>query len=104
MPTKISKYALGLLMGALSIVTFAQDDTRITATWQVAKYDIAATLPQSESDRNLSARAKLDLKNVSSRAASTLTLRISPAAQVSGVTINGTATDFTKGEEKVGST
>ena len=80
----------------------AQDEARVSATWQVVKYDITATLPQSESERYLSARAKLDLKNVSARPATTLTLRISPAAEISAFTINGTATEFTKGEEKVG--
>src|SRR6187551_3595396 len=90
------------LLLTLSASVFAQDDTRVSATWQVVKYDITATLPQSDSDRNLSARAKLDLKNVSSRPATTLTLRISPTAEVSAFTINGAPTEFTKGEEKVG--
>jgi len=94
---------VGIILLAASVVFFAQDDTRVSATWQVVKYDITATLPPSDSDRNLSARAKLDLKNVSSRPATTLTLRISPSAEVSAVSINGTATEFTKGEEKVGS-
>jgi tetratricopeptide (TPR) repeat protein len=80
----------------------AQDDTRPTATWQVVKYDIAATLPQADTDRNLTSKAKLDLKNVSSRPATTLTLRINQAAVVSTVTVNGTAVDFTKSEEKIG--
>src|SRR6476469_7128545 len=89
-----------LLLSSLCVV--AQDDTRVSATWQVVKYDISATLPQSESDRNLSDRAKLDLKNVSSRPATTLTLRISPTAEVSAFTINGSPTEFTKGEQKGG--
>lgn len=85
------------------VQSFAQmDDTRVSATWQVQKYDLSATLPASDSNRELSARAKLDLKNVSSRPAGTLTLRISPAAEVSALTVNGTANDFTKGEEKTG--
>src|SRR6187551_482483 len=86
-----------------SLCVVAQDDTRVSATWQVVKYDITATLPQSDSDRNLSAKAKLDLKNVSSRAATTLTLRISPSAEVASISINGTVTEFTKGEERIGS-
>ncbi len=82
--------------------TSAQDDTRVSATWQVSRYDITATLPQSETDRNLTVKAKLDLKNVSGRPASTLTLRISPSAAVTSVSVNGTTVDFTKAEEKVG--
>src|SRR5687768_12279793 len=92
--------ALILLLGI--VTTFAQDDTRPSATWQVVKYDINATLPQSETDRNLTSKVKIDLRNASGRAASTLTLRISPAAVVSAVMINGAPVEFTKGEEKVG--
>lgn len=81
---------------------FAQDDTRASATWQVQKYDITATLPTVETDRNMSVRAVLILKNVSARTASTLTLRISPNAEISAVKINDAATEFTKGEERIG--
>ena len=70
-----------------------QDDTRVSATWQVLKYDITATLPANDSDRNLSAKAKLDIKNVSARPAGTLTLRISPSADVSTLSVNGHTTD-----------
>ena len=90
-----------VLLNASSAI-IGQTDTRISATWQVVKYDITATLPSSETERNLVAKAKIDLKNVSSQPASSLTLRISPSAEVSGVTINGSTADFTKGEEKVG--
>lgn len=86
----------------LTLYINAQDDTRATATWQVQKYDITATLPQSETDRNMTVKAVLSLKNVSSRPASTLTLRISPNATVSAVKINDAAAEFTKGEEKIG--
>ncbi|MEP7148400.1 MAG: hypothetical protein ABI857_05900 [Acidobacteriota bacterium] len=93
-----------ILTVLLSFTRFvsAQDDSRVSATWQVATYDITATLPQSETDRNLTVKAKLDLKNVSGRSASTLTLRISPSAAVTSVSVNGATADFTKGEEKVG--
>ncbi|MEO8572527.1 MAG: hypothetical protein ABI481_01050 [Pyrinomonadaceae bacterium] len=95
----------GLLL-ALFLLSFvgpcAAQDTRVSATWKVTRYEISATLPQADSDRNLSAKAKLDLTNVSAAAASTLTLRISPAAEVSSISVNGTTADFTKGEEKVG--
>ena len=106
--TAAEKTVLGGLLFAftffsLASFVYAQDETRVSATWQVLKYDITATLPQTEADRNLTSKAKLDLKNVSARPASTLTLRISPAAEVSSVSVNGTAADFTKGEEKLGS-
>ncbi len=79
----------------------AQDDIRPAATWQVLKYDISATLPQGEADRNLTVKARLDLKNISSRPASTLSLRIGSAAEISSVTVGGSAIDFTKSEEKI---
>ena len=88
---------------AFVLNSFAQDETRATATWQVQKYDIAATLPAGETDRNLTVRAVLNLRNVSSKPASTVTLRISPNAEVAGVKVNDAAADFTKGEEKIGS-
>lgn len=96
-----------LLIFAFLLLNFtlhglAQDDARVSATWQVSKYDIAVTLPTNDSDRNLTAKAKLDIKNVSSRPAGTLTLRISPSAEVSAVAVNGATNDFTKREEKVG--
>ena len=74
--------------------SFAQDDTRVSATWQVTRYDLRAALPQAETDRKLTVKAKLDLKNVSARPATTLTLRISPSAEVSAVTANGATVDY----------
>ena len=96
-----------LLLFILSLGTFAhfvtaQDDARAVATWQVDKYDIAATLPSADSDRSLTARANLTIRNISSSPASTLSLRISPNATVSAVTINGTTADFTKREDPIG--
>jgi tetratricopeptide (TPR) repeat protein len=85
-----------------TVSAFAQDDTRAAATWQVQKYDINVTLPSVETDRNLSAKAVLTIKNVSSSPASTLSLRISPSAEISAITVNGAAADFAKREEKVG--
>ena len=81
----------------------AQDDTRASATWQVQKYDIVANLPTADSDRSLSAKATLTVKNISSSPASTLSLRISPNAEITTVSINGATADFTKREEPVGS-
>lgn len=90
----------------LALFTFsasAQDETRASKTWEVQKYDIAATLPQSETDRNLTVKANLDLKNVSSEAGSRLTLRISEKAEVSAVRVNNATADFSKSTEKAGS-
>ena len=85
----------------LTSTLFAQDDTRIAATWQVQRYDITGTLPQSDADRNLTAKARLEVKNISSRPASSLTLRISSSAEITSVSLNGSNVDFTKAEEKI---
>ncbi|MGD9627797.1 MAG: hypothetical protein AB7V18_00935 [Pyrinomonadaceae bacterium] len=93
------------LLWALSVTSLiAQDEAaRVSATWQVLKYDISATLPPTDADRKLSVSAKIDAKNVSSRPASTLTLRISPSAEITSIAVNGTAVDASKREEKIGS-
>src|SRR5688572_3268292 len=75
---------------------FAQDTARISATWQIERYDISAQLPASETDRNLSVKAKLDLRNVSAGPAASLTLRISPNANITLVSVNGNVVEFTK--------
>ena len=93
---------LFLLNLLLSQFVFTQDDTRVTATWQVQKYDIAVTLPASETDRTLVSKASVTVKNVTSQPATTLSLRISPGAEVTAVSVGGATADFTKREEKVG--
>ena len=79
--------------------SFGQDVTR--ATWQVQNYDLDVTLPQDDKSRSVLVKAILNLKNVSGKPASTLTMRISPAAEVSVVKINDTIADFTKSQEKI---
>jgi len=86
----------------LSLGISAQSETRSSKTWEVRNYDISVTLPTAESDRFIAIRAGLALQNVSPATASSLTLRISPNAEVSGVKIGGNAADFGKTEEKVG--
>ena len=86
-------------------LAFAQDEgARVEATWQVQKYDIVATLPQNATDRNLIVKAVLKVKNISDAPASTLSLRISPNADVSSVTISGATADFSKRQEKASAT
>lgn len=84
-----------------TFTVFAQDDSRASITWQVQKYDITASLPPTETDRNLTVKVVLSLKNVSSSSASTLSLRINSSAEISAVSVNGTMTDFSKREEKI---
>jgi tetratricopeptide (TPR) repeat protein len=89
------------LLFTFAFSALAQSETVATRTWQVEKYDITATLPQAETDRFLNVKAVLNLKNVSPAASSSLTLRISDKAEISGAKINGAAADFRKSEEKV---
>jgi len=95
-------FAFLLFTFAIPISLFAQDESRAAKTWNVQKYDLTTTLPQSETDRYLNIKAVLNLKNVGSSPASRLTLRISPNAEVSAVKVNDATADFTKGEEKIG--
>ncbi len=101
---KFSTFVFTFSFLIFSLAVFAQDDSRSLLTWQVQKYDITATLPQTDADRNLTAKAVLNLKNVSATPASSLTLRINQNAIVSAITINGAAVDFSKREEKVSDT
>lgn len=98
---KLFTFIYLLLTSALAVS--AQTESRLNTTWQVQKYDISAALPQADIDRYLNAKALLTIKNISANPASTLTLRISDKAEIAAVKISGTATDFTKGEEKIGS-
>lgn len=66
------------------------------------RYDLTGTAPTQGTDRNLTLKARLDLKNVSPRPATTVTLRIAPSAAVSTISINSSTADFTKAEEKIG--
>jgi hypothetical protein len=91
-----------ILISTSSVRLFAQDDTRATATWQVQKYDIVVTLPSSDTDRSITSKANLTVKNVSSAPATTLTLRISPNAEITAVSVGGATAEVTKREEKVG--
>lgn len=85
----------------LASISFAQDDVRAAAAWQVKSYDIAATVPQGAADRSLTAKATLNLQNVGNAAGSRVTLRIGSTATISTVTVNGNAATFIKGEEKL---
>ena len=65
----------------------AQDEPR--AAWAVSGYDI--TVPASGAERVLNARATITAQNIGRGAGSTLTVRISPTAEIKSVTI-GSAT------------
>lgn len=90
---------IGLAVCLLSFSLVSSGQARAVATWQVQKYDVNVTLPQDEKTRIATVKAVLSIKNVSGSPAGTLTLRISPAAEVTAVQMNGGTADFTKGQE-----
>lgn len=94
-------FLLALCVSSFCVPGFGQDAAAASATWQVQKYDIGVALPQTESDRSMTVKAVLSVKNVSTSPASTLTLRISPNAEISAVNVGGSVADFTKREEKI---
>lgn len=98
---RIQALTILIIICFCAVVSFSQAETKVFTTWQVQKYDIAATLPQTDGDRYLGSKARLDIKNVSANPATTLTLRISDKAEISGVKVSGATADFTKGEEKI---
>jgi hypothetical protein len=99
---KISKFISAFFIFIFAVSVYSQDESRASKVWSVQKYDLTASLPQSETDRYLNVKANLSLKNVGNTASSRLTLRISPNAEISAVKINDAAAEFTKGEEKIG--
>lgn len=85
-----------------NISVFAQTETVASRTWEVQKYDITATLPTAETDRFLTAKAVLTLKNVTNASASRLTLRISDKAEISNIKVNNSELTVTKSQERIG--
>ncbi len=96
-------WKLGFLAAILTFclisVHKAQETTQASAAWQVAKYDITASL--SPTDRTLAAKASLTLKNVGKGAGSNVSLRISKKAEVASVKNANGDIPFTKSEDRV---
>src|SRR6266516_612674 len=68
----------------------AQDDLR--AAWQVTNFDIAVS--GLGNDRFLNARATLTLRNICHGSGSTVSLRISPKAEIKTASVNGANASF----------
>lgn len=90
---------IGLAFWLLTLAVTSFGQARAVTTWQVQKYDLNVTLPQDEKTRSVTAKAVLNIKNVSGGPAGTLTLRISPSAEVTAVQINAATADFSKSQE-----
>ncbi|MBX7053573.1 MAG: hypothetical protein K1X36_01340 [Pyrinomonadaceae bacterium] len=100
---KIPITVIFLLTLLLAPAVRGQDETRSIQTWRVQKYEISSTLPSDPAARSVGFSAILSLKNVSGKPAGSLTLRISPLAEISAIRINDATAEFVKSEEKVGS-
>ncbi len=90
-----------LLLASTAIVSQTPTE-RIAATWQVVSYDIAASLPANESDRNLTAKATIRVRNVTDRPATSLTFRINQNAEIASASVNGAAIEAAKSQERLG--
>ena len=102
----MNKIAFSLLFIAVFAVfseVTSQDASRGTAaTWRVQKYDLDVLLP-ADASRTISVKAILSIRNVSSQPATSLTLRINPAAEIGVVKVNNSVVDFSKSQETIGS-
>jgi hypothetical protein len=87
-----------LLLFVISAASVAAQSP--SATWQVTKYDLNVSLPTTDNGRSAMIRATLAARNVSSGPATSLTLRISPTADITAVSVNGATVEPAKSEEK----
>jgi tetratricopeptide (TPR) repeat protein len=80
----------------------AQGEAR--PVWQVARFDVTATLPAPASaDRALTARAALAARNIGTAAGQSLTLRLNSAAEIKSVTVgDATAQYSARAEARTG--
>lgn len=101
----LDRRILVLLSAAIFLIAVSatgQTDNRIAATWQVVSYDIAASLPPTENDRNLTAKATIRVRNVTERPATSLTLRINQNAEITSASVNGSVIDAARSQERLG--
>jgi hypothetical protein len=99
---KVIARFLVFVSAILGLAAAVSAQTTTAPTWQVQKYDVDAAFPQ-DSGRAIPIKAVVNLKNVSGKPATSLTLRISPNAEISTVRVNNSPLDFSKAEEKFGS-
>ncbi|HEV7843631.1 MAG TPA: hypothetical protein VGO69_08020 [Pyrinomonadaceae bacterium] len=76
----------------------AQDEAR--AAWQVTRFDINASVGQS--DRALTSRATITARNIGRGAGSTLTLRINSKAEIKSASVNNAQATFRASPEARG--
>ncbi len=90
-----------LFLAFIFIGTLSVNAQTGSASWRVLRYDINVTLPQNERKANI--RAVLSLRNVDSKALTTVSLRIAPSAEIVSAKVNDTeASVRTSTESAVG--
>lgn len=94
-------FSLFLFLVIIFNFPIAKAQAIATASWKVSRYDINATVPQS--DRNLVVRATVSAKNVGTAAGTTMTLRLTPSATVKAAKANDAETTFRSRTEGLGS-
>ena len=90
------KVFLLLTVFYLTVCQFSSVSAQEGAVWQVTKYDVAATLPTNATDRVLSAKAIVSLKNIGRGAGSTATFRINQKAEFTAAEVGGATASFRK--------
>ena len=76
-------------------IAHAQDEA--SAAWQVTKFDITANVPPA-GERALTARALLTVRNIGRGAGTSVTLRISPKAEIKAATVGTASATFRAGD------
>jgi hypothetical protein len=89
-----------LLLSFVSLIystslVFAQDEP--TAAWQVTRFDITVSVPAA-TERALTARALLTVRNIGRGAGSSLTLRINPKAEIKASSVGEATATFRAGD------
>lgn len=94
---KIKLSLIALLLSIFIAPAFpAQAQGEATAAWQVARYDISASV---QADRALNARALVSLRNVGRGSGSRIFLRLNQKAEVKAVTANEATASFRSSQD-----
>jgi tetratricopeptide (TPR) repeat protein len=91
-------FSLALISAALALLACATARAQDGPVWQVRRFDVTVDVPAATT-RALNARAIITARNVGRGAGRTLTVRITPAAEMKGVTAGGAAAQFTSRPE-----
>src|SRR6266403_977694 len=96
--TRILLFCSVFIAGAMPV--FSQDEPR--AAWQATRFDISADT--TGTDRNLVVHATITLKNIGAGAGTTISLHLSPKAQVTAAHAGDTVLNAKASPEPRGNT